>query len=580
MRQVFRRQIFRWADLSVLLLIALVLATGALTAFGVRAFESAVEWLFGLGYEALPRWLQGLGLPGWSAFVLYPSVLGLLLAGVKRGIPPDDRLHAIPFVILCMSRRDGLIRPLSTLLKSLAAVLTLGAGGSLGREGPVVLLGSGIGSWIGQVTRAGAGWRNAPAASGAAAAIATAFHAPLTGTFFAMEIVLFHFSARSFALAALGATAAAVLSRHLAGGPAFPIPAYSLQSLWQIPLFIGLGLAMAPLARLYIAVIYGGEEWGRQVRGIPDWLKPALGGVLFGLIGLALPETLGPGFPTIQAALFGSLPLFTLALLLVAKLAAIGLTSGSGWTGGVFTPGLFLGAMAGGIYGHLASLAFPGLSPHPGAYAVVGMAAMIAGVNQAPLTAMALIMEVTLDFGIALPAMLACGIAAVFSQRINPYSVDTVNLPAHGILLPWQVHDLREMKVEQAMAREVHTVSAEMDLRQVIELMQRTRHGGYPVVDSRGELVGMITLKDVRDVPVERRLATPVTAVMTRNVITITPDRTVAEAAVLMARHGIGRLPVVSKEDGTHLVGILSRTDILRSYPTLGDAQGDPLGQT
>lgn len=555
----------------MVLLIGLVVAVGGLTAFAVRFFEHAVDLLFTAGYAALPDRLAALGAPGWAAYLVYPAVLGLLLALVKALTPREDRLHAIPLVIRSLAKRSGLLRPYSVLLKSLGAILTLGAGGSLGREGPVVLLGSGIGSLVGQLTRVGADWRSALVAAGAAAAIATAFHAPITGAFFAMEIVLIQFTARSFALAAVGATAAAVISQYLTGGPPFPIPAYAVQSAWQIPLFLGLGLVIAPLSRLYIAVIYGTEDLGRGLKRVPAWLRPALGGVCFGLVGLALPRTLGAGLPAIQEALLGHLPLLTLGALLAGKLLAIGLTSGSGWTGGTFTPALFLGAMGGGIYGELVSLALPDLALQPGAYAVVGMAAMIAGATQAPLTALALIFEVTRDYRIALPAMLACGAAAVLSQRISPYSVDTIHLPEQGILLPWQVRDLREMRVEDVMARTVHTAQVGMDLKQVIDLMQRTRHVGYPVVDEHGRLTGMVTLKDVRDVPVATRLATPVSEVMRRPVIFLTPDQTVADAAMLMARHGIGRLPVVDARDHTRLIGILSRTDILRSYPTLAE---------
>ena len=583
------RQLFapvRLADLTLLLLLALVVLTGALTAFGVRLFERAVSALFDFGYTVLPGWLRAAGLPTWLAFLLFPAALGFVHAAVVRLVPPGDRHHAIPLVILSRVRRDGRIRPGTTLLKSLAAILTLGAGGSLGREGPVVLLGAGIGSALGQATRVRASWRNALVTAGAAAAIATAFHAPIAGSFFAMEIVLAPFTARSFALAALSATVAALLSNAMTGQPAFPIPAYAVLDPVQIPLFLGLGLCIAPLSRLYIAAIWGGEEVGRKLgffpgpwlsrvaRGFPgEWLPPALrcalGGVLFGLVGLALPETLGPGIRTIQDALEGRLPLLTLAALLGGKLVAIACTSGGGWTGGTFTPALFLGAMGGGLYGHLAALALPGVAVQPGAYAVVGMAAMIAGATQAPLTALALIFEITRDYRIALSAMVACGVAAVFSQRINPFSVDTLHLPEQGILLPWQLHDLREVKVGEAMAHRVDVVRSDMDLRAVIDLMHQTRHGGYPVVDAAGRLVGMITLKDVRDVPLEGRLATPVTRAMSKNLITVTPDQTVAEAALLMARHDVGRLPVVAADDPTRLVGILSRTDILRAYPTL-----------
>ncbi|MDB4897425.1 MAG: chloride channel protein [Firmicutes bacterium] len=549
-------------------LVTLVTVVGILSAFAVRVFEAIVDRLFQSGYRDFPAFLTRHALPGWAAFLVFPLVVGLLVAGVKLLVPQADRPHSVPLVIISMLKRDGRLRPVSTLLKSIAAILTLGAGGSLGREGPVVLLGGGVGSALGQLLRLPPDWLNTLIAAGAGAAVATAFHAPITGAFFAMEIVLIQFSSRSFALVALACVAASQTSQLLVGAPAFPIPAYQMHSPWEIAIYLVLGLLIAPLARLYIGVIYGAEHAGKAVTFIPSWLKPALGGVLFGVVAILLPRTLGGGYETISDALVGKLSLGLLVFLLVAKLVTIGLTSGSGWPGGVFTPALFLGSMAGGAFGLLAHALFPGLVTQPGAYAVVGMAAMIAGAAHAPLTAMTLIFEVTRDYRVAMPAMLACGVAAVFSQRLSPYSIDTLHLPEHGVLLPWQVQDLRGIRVGDVMSRAVHTVRTDMQLKTVIERMQQHRHGGYPVLDPDGLLAGMLTLRDVREVPLAERLETPVSAAMAPHLVVVTPEQSMADAALLMARHRIGRLPVVDPDNPGQLVGIISRSDIVRSYPT------------
>jgi CIC family chloride channel protein len=556
-------------------LVALVTVVGILSAFAVRVFEAIVDLLFQSGYGAFPAFLTRHALPGWAAFLVFPLAVGLLVAGVKLLVPQADRPHSVPLVIISMLKRDGRLRPVSTLLKSLSAILTLGAGGSLGREGPVVLLGGGVGSALGQLLRLPPDWLNTLIAAGAGAAVATAFHAPITGAFFAMEIVLIQFSSRSFALVALACVAASQTSQLLVGAPAFPIPAYQMHSPWEIALYLVLGLLIAPLARLYIGVIYGAEHAGKAFTLIPTWLKPALGGVLFGAVAILLPRTLGGGYETISDALLGKLSLGLLVFLLVAKFVTIGLTSGGGWPGGVFTPALFLGSMAGGAFGLLAHGLFPGLVTQPGAYAVVGMAAMIAGAAHAPLTAMTLIFEVTRDYRVAMPAMLACGVAAVFSQRLSPYSIDTLHLPEHGVLLPWQVQDLRGIRVGDIMSRAVHTVRTDMQLRAVIERMQQHRHGGYPVLDPDGLLAGMLTLRDVREVPLAERLETPVSAAMAPNLVVVTPEQSMADAALLMARHRIGRLPVVDPDNPGRLLGIISRSDIVRSYPT--DQQVEPL---
>ena len=557
----------RRTDAALALLLVLVAVVAVCAAFAVRGFEHLIEVLLHLGYHQVPAGLTALGLPTWSAFLIFPFLLGLAVALVKRFIPKSDRYHAVPLVMLSLIKRDGRIRPLATLLKSLGAMLTLGAGGSLGREGPVVLLGGGIGSALGQLFRLRPDRLNTLIAAGAGAAIATAFHAPMTGAIFIMEIVLIQFSARSFALVALACVVASEVSHLLSGAPTFPIPAYQINDPREILLYGALGLLITPLARVYMSLLDRSEDLGQRIRAIPGWLKPALGGLLFGGIAILLPGTLGAGYQTVADALTNNLALSMLLLLLIVKLVTVAITMGSGWPGGVFAPAMFLGAMAGGLYGKVASALFPTVVPQPGAYAVVGMAAMIAGATHAPLTAMTLVFEITRDYRIALPAMLACGIAAVFSQRFSPYSIDTLHLPEHGVLLPWQVHDLREVRVGETMASEVHTVRSGMDLRDVIAIMQRNRHGGYPVLDESGRLAGIITLRDVREVPLDRRLSTPVHAVMAQRLAVVTPDQTMADAALLMARKGVGRLPVVDPDDPTLLVGIISRSDILRAYP-------------
>lgn len=553
----------RWTDVT---LVALVAGTGAGAALGVQLFEGGIERLFHLAFQTLPAWFAARSWPQWLPFLMIPFLMGLAVALIKSRIPADEKAHAIPLVIISLMRRDGRIRLRTTLLKTLAAVLTLGSGGSLGREGPVVLLGGGVGSALGQAFRLSPEVIRTLVAAGAGAAIATAFHAPIAGTFFAMEIVLTQFTARAFALVALASVTAATVIRLVVTDTPFPIPAYRLEHPWEVLFYIGLGLVITPVARAYITGLVAAEEGLARLRRLPGWLLPALGGLVFGAVGIILPQTLGGGYDVIARALTGGLPVTIMLILLVAKFFTVMVTQGSGWTGGVFAPAMFLGAMAGGAYGWLVNTLFPGVTGPVGAYAVVGMAAMIAGATHAPLTALTLIFEVTRDYQIALPAMLACGIATVFSQRLSPYSIDTLHLPEHGVVLPWQVHDLRGIPVAEAMVAPVHTVRAGMTLAEVIALMQRHRHGGFPVLDAQDRLVGMLTLKDIRDVPLEGRLNVRVEQIMSRDLEVATPEQSLADAALAMARRGIGRLPVVASGDRCRLVGILTRSDILRAY--------------
>ncbi|BDG59864.1 chloride channel protein [Caldinitratiruptor microaerophilus] len=556
-------RVVHWTDLALALLVA---GTGVLAAALTQAFDEAIQWLYRFDFGTLPAFLSARGWPGWLPYVGVPALMGVVVAALKALVPAENKGHAIPEVIVALLRREGRIPLRSTVLKTLAAVVTLGSGGSLGREGPVVLLGGGAGSAVGQALRLPGEWVKVLVAAGAGAAIATAFHAPITGAFFALEIILTQFTARAFALVALASVTAGAVARFIMAAPPFPIPAYRLHSAGEVVAYVGLGLLVAPLALLYIRALHGAEERVARVRRVPAWAKAALGGVLFGLIGLAVPGTLGPGYEVIVAALAGGLPLATLLVLLAGKLATCSITLGSGWSGGVFAPAMYLGAMAGGAYGTVLGMLLPGRVGPPGAYAVVGMAAMIAGATQAPLTGMTLILEVTRDYQIALPAMLACGIASVFSHRLTPYSIDTLHLPEKGVVLPWQVQDLRGIPVREAMVTPVHTVRDDQVLGDVIQLMQRYHHDGYPVLDRQGRLVGIITLGDIRDVPLEGRLRVPVGQVMHRDLEVVTPDQSLADAALALARRGVGRLPVVDPDDPRRLLGIITRSDILRAY--------------
>nr|PZN42118.1 MAG: hypothetical protein DIU70_05640 [Bacillota bacterium] len=371
------------------------------------------------------------------------------------------------------------------------------------------------------------------------------------------------------ALVALAAVTAATLARMVGQAP-FPIPAYRLEHPGEVAAYIVLGLAVALLARGYTRLVVAAEALDGRLGRLPAWLGPALGGLLFGAVGIALPETLGGGYEVIARTLTGSLPPGTMLLLLAAKFATVGITQATGWVGGVFAPAMFLGAMAGGVYGSVVERLFPGATGPAGGYSVGGVAAMIAGATHGPLTALALLFEVTRDYQIALPAMVACGIATVYSQRLSPYSIDTLHLPEQGVVLPWQIQDLRNIPVAQAMAAPVHTVRTGATLGEVIAAMQRYRHTGFPVVDHQGRLVGIVTLKDIRDVPLEGRLRVRVEQVMSRDLEVVTPDQSLAEAALAMARRGVGRLPVVDSADPDRLVGILTRSDILRAYQGQG----------
>lgn len=549
-----------------LLLVLLLGLTGLLVALGVTVFEALVQHLFTAGFTWGPALLRQYGLPGVIAFPLVPALIGLFIPLLKRLVPAGERQHAIPQVIIALLRREGRISLRSLLTKTASAILTLGSGGSLGREGPVVLLGSGIGSNIGQLLRLPTAWTKTLVAGGAAAAIAAAFHAPLAGLFFGLEIVLTEFQPRAFTLVAVAAMSAAGFTGMLSHPPSYPIGPFRLASPWALLLYLLLGVAAGLLSRLYVGVLERGEALGSRLL-VPAAIRPALAGLLFGLLGTIAPQSLGGGYEVIDQALHGQMAALVMLGLLLIKLVAIGLTIGGGWPGGTFAPALYLGTMLGGAFGLGAQALLPNVAGSPSTYTLVGMAALVAGATHAPLTGLALCLELTRQYGMILPAAIACGAAALISQRISPFSVDTLHLHHEGVLLPWQVADLRSVPVSAAMSTSVHTARTDMTIGDLIQQMQNQRHGGYPVLDETGRLVGMITLRDIRSLPLEGRLAISVSRAMRQPVYTIQPQKSLAHAALLMAKHEIGRLPVVESQASGRLVGIISRSDILTALP-------------
>jgi len=336
--------------------------------------------------------------------------------------------------------------------------------------------------------------------AGAAGGIAAAFNAPIAGVFFALEIILGEFSGSALGVVVLASVISAVFTQAVSGPqPAFRVPAYAFNSVWELPLYLGLGLLAGPIAALYVRSLYFMHDLFHNWR-IPRWLKPTVAGLIVGLIGIFLPQVFGVGYETIEAVLGGELPAFTLLVtLLITKLILTPLSIGGGFQGGVFAPAMFLGAMLGGAYGLVAARFFPSLDIAPPAFAMVGMAALLTGAVHAPLTAILLLFEMTNDYRIILPLMFAVIVSLLISQRLDRDSVYMKGLARKGIRLERgrDVEVLEGLRVEEVMQTESATLRESDTLITASDLLLRTRHHGLPVVNGAGELVGVITVQDI-----------------------------------------------------------------------------------
>ncbi len=437
----------RWG----LFVLAMVIGVGA--GFGAVAFRylvTGVTWLatgrgeFGQGGHQLSSHLPWLG----QAFYLIIPVLGGLLYGpLVYRFAREARGHGVPEVMVAVSENGGRIRPQVSVVKALASALTIGTGGSVGREGPIVQIGSAMASTLGQRVRVPESRLRMLVACGAGGAIAATFNAPVTGVFFALEIILRELAGDALFAIMLSAMVADAVAVPMLGAKPFlsGFPRDTVLQHWQQYLLVAvLAVLAALLGQLFRVVLYGAEDlfdrlWGDR----PEWLRPAVGGVLVGLVLLALPQMFGVGYPVMFKALAGHYAIWFLVLLVIGKMVATSLTLGIGGSGGVFAPSLFIGLMAGTAYGMIVGHLFGPAAGDPALYAAVGMAGVFCSSTRAPLTALASVVEMTGDFTLTLPMMLTAGISTVVSRAMGYGTIYTTKLLRRGQDIertaPWRV---------------------------------------------------------------------------------------------------------------------------------------------
>jgi len=500
--------------------------------------------------------------------IIIPAIGGVIVGLVVYFFAREAKGHGVPEVMLAVAIGGSRIRPRVAAIKALVSSICIGSGGSVGREGPIVQISSALGSAIGQLFRLSEDKIRILIACGAAGGIAATFNAPLAGIFFGLEVILREYGTRYFSSVVLSAVTATVISRTFLGSsPAFVTPPYELLSSYDILFYVVLGLLSALVGWLFIKILYKCEDLFDAIN-IPSYLKPALGGLLLGLIGLYFPQIFGVGYPSIEQTLNGQLgPMLVLGLIAL-KIIATSLTLGSGGSGGVFAPSLFIGAMLGSSFGSMLHLIFPGILVSPGAYALVGMAAVFAGAAQAPISAILILFEMTGDYKIILPLMVACVISTLILKWISKDSIYTLKLRRRGIdILKLKEDDLMEkIKVSEAMFKKVITITESTSVRNAGLMLKSTSHRGFPVLDSNTRLKGMVTHEDINKALNSGRGDVDVAEIMTTNLIFCYPDDTLKDALEKLGERNIGRIPVVEHEDHGQLVGLITRKNIIATY--------------
>ncbi|HUJ56720.1 MAG TPA: chloride channel protein [Gaiellaceae bacterium] len=503
---------------------------------------------------------------GFWFVVLAPVAAGLLYGPLIQGFASEARGHGVPEVMFAVAERGGRIRPQVAVVKSVASALCIGGGGSVGREGPIVQIGSALGSTLGQLTRVPESRLRILVACGAAGGISATFNAPIAGVFFALELILRDFEAESFGVVVLSSFTADIVGRAAFGNhPFLNLPAFHLVSPLEYPLYAGLGIGAAFVGVAFIRVLYGAEDAADRIWKGPEWLRPAAGGVLLGLVLLAVPQLYGVGYPPLEKAIGGGFAVWFLFVLLGGKILATSLTISIGGSGGVFAPSLFMGAMLGSAYGRGIHAVLPGLTAAAGAYGLVGMGAVFASAARAPITAVIIVYELTRDYRIILPLMFAIALAAGVSNLLTRDTIYTLKLRRRGIdLMRGRGANLMALlTVRDGMQDVPLSLPQETPLNEVIERLTEGPTDGLPVVDETGAYRGTVTSQQVEQAMRENALDADAGSLAEERTA-LRPSQSLEDALSALLRERSG-LPVLDPE--THrVVGWLTHIDVLRAY--------------
>ncbi|MCK4605984.1 MAG: chloride channel protein [candidate division Zixibacteria bacterium] len=554
------------------LLIVLSVFVGMATAFGALGFTYLIEYcnklFFGHTDQILTHAVGSGGYKFWLPLI--PMLGGLIVGPLVYKFASEAKGHGVPEVMNAVARLGGIIRPRVAVVKTIASAICIGSGGSAGREGPIVQIGSAIGSTIGQVFHMSGDRVRILVGCGAAAGISAVFNAPIAGVIFSLEIILGDFTVKTFSPVLLSSVVASVVTRTFLGNhPAFDVPDYSLVSAWEIPLYCGMGAALGVLGVAFTRTLAWFEDFFDRLN-VTDWTKPAVGGLLLGGIAIFYPQVLADGYDTIKLTLYGQLGAGLLLVLILLKMLATSFTLGSGNSGGIFAPSLFMGAVAGGVFGFAVNYLFPGVTATPGAYALVGMAGMVAAATHAPMTALLIIFEMTSDYRIILPLMVTVVFSALVAGKLFEYSVYTVKLARRGIDIRGgkDINVLRSHQVSEIMDRKFTTIGAATPLAKIFHTIEHSSESYFVVVDREDRLKGVLSFQDIRSMLTEHTLDYLVIAqdLVRPETTVIHADENLEHAYNMVSIRGFKLIPVVDREDKRKVIGVLRREDLITAY--------------
>ena len=573
------RYLLKWLFISTL--IGLIAGVGAIAFYAAIQFATATFLGHIVGY--LPPGPAGEGntsiMPFWAAARpwLLPLVttLGGLVAGIiVFSLAPEAEGHGTDSAIAAF-HQGKIVRARIPLIKLIASAITIGTGGSAGREGPAAQISAGFGSILATILRLDVQDRRIALATGIGAGIGAIFRAPLGGAILAAEILYKNDLEVEAIIPALIASIVGYSVFGLWSGwsPIFATPGnLAFTNPAQLLYYVVLGLLCGQMGLLYARGFYGITHIFHRLH-LPNWIKPGIGGLLVGLIGLLLPQALGMGYGWVQVSMgtgLLSLPLWVILLLPFAKILTTGLSIGSGGSGGIFGPGMVIGGMMGALVWRLCYHVLPGVPATPAPFVIVGMMALFGGIAHAPLAVMLMVAEMTGNLSMLAPAMIAVGISVILVGKGTIYTsqVDTrADSPAHRLQLSFPL--LSTLAVRQALAPLSLHFTPFQTLAEAEKKLANHVESGAPVVDEHGNLQGVLTLVDIQRIPLAERETQRVGTAMNRDVLVVHQDDTLDEALEQLTSHHVSWAPVVDVEGHAHepaVIGTLSAASIVRLY--------------
>ncbi len=555
---------------TFMIIVAIII--GILAGFAAIGIRFLIEEISVLSFSGDGSILENIINSPWYIKLLIPVLGGLIVGPLIYFFAPEAKGHGVPEVMQAILLRGGKIRPRVALVKAFASAITIGTGGSVGREGPIIQIGSSLGSTVGQFFRVPTKRLKTLVGCGAAAGIAAAFNAPIAGALFAVEIILMDFAVAQFSPIVISSVMATVISHRFEGNfAAFQVPAYQLVSPYELGFYFVLGALSGIISWLFIKVLYFSEDYFDNKFKFPEYLKPVTGGFAIGAMALIFPQVMGVGYDSINNALHGNLIWYLAFGLIFLKIIATALTLGSGGSGGIFAPSLFMGAMLGCFFGSFVHQYFPDISGSPGAYALVAMGGLVAGTTRAPITAIIIVFELTNDYHIILPLMITCIISTIISSRLSRESIYTLKLLLRNVVIREgaETNIMESLFVKDIYSKDYNYVNVTDNFNQIVNKIIRGKGPEFPVLNNRKNIIGVISIYDIKEYLFDKEFLQNIVIagdIADYNFNYVTPDDNCAVAIEKMRKKDVEGIPVVDPQDNSKIIGMLWNKDIQDEY--------------